>query len=355
MLRKILHVDMDAFFASVEQRDDPALRGRPVAVGGAGMRGVVAAASYEARPYGVRSAMPMAQARTLCPDLVVVPPRGAVYREVSAQVRAIFHSYTDLVEPLSLDEAYLDVTEPKRGPRSATLIAQAIREEIRDTTGLTASAGVSFAKFLAKVASDLDKPDGLSVIQPHEARAFVAALPVEKLHGVGPATARRLHAMGIRTGADLQSWDESALRQRLGKTGGWLYRLGQCDDTRPVRPHRVRKSVGVERTFSRNERGEAAILARLAPIAAELARRLDRHGLAGRTVTLKLKTARFVQSTRSASFAAPVWQEEPLAALGAALLARPAVPDEPLRLVGLTVSALAPLAELDGVQLALEL
>ncbi|MEL6614997.1 MAG: DNA polymerase IV [Bacteroidota bacterium] len=354
-MRKILHVDMDAFFASVEQRDDPALRGRPVAVGGRSNRGVVSAASYEARRFGVRSAMPMAQARKLCPNLVVVPPRFGVYKEASGVVHQIFRSYTDLVEPLSLDEAYLDVTDPKRGPRSATLIAQAIRREIREATGLTASAGVSFAKFLAKVASDLDKPDGLSVIRPHEARAFVAALPVENLHGVGPATATRLHALGIRTGADLQTWDEDALRQRLGKTGAWLYRLGQCDDTRPVRPNRERKSVGVERTFSHNERGEAAILARLAPITAELARRLDRHGVAGRTVTLKLKTARFVQSTRSASFSAPVWQEGPLAQIGAALLSRPRVPDDPLRLVGLTVSGLVSLADLDGVQLALEL
>ncbi|MEM1056390.1 MAG: DNA polymerase IV [Bacteroidota bacterium] len=351
--RKILHVDMDAFFASVEQRDDPALRGRPVAVGGASRRGVVAAASYEARTFGVRSAMPMAQARTLCPDLIVVPLRGAAYREASEQVRAIFRSYTDLVEPLSLDEAYLDVTDPTRGPRSATLIAQAIRHEIRQTTGLTASAGVSFAKFLAKVASDLDKPDGLAVIRPDEARAFVAALPVEKLHGVGPATARRLHGLGIRTGGDLQSWDEVALREALGKVGGWLYRLGQCDDPRPVRPHRVRKSVGVERTFSRNERGEAAILARLAPLAEELARRLDRHGLAGRTLTLKLKTARFVQSTRSATVATPLWKEADLLATGAALLARPRVPDDPLRLVGLTVSGLVALEHLDGVQLGL--
>ena len=344
---------MDAFFASVEQRDDPALRGRPVAVGGAGMRGVVAAASYEARPFGVRSAMPMAHARKLCPDLVVVRPRFSVYKEVSGQVRAVFHSYTDLVEPLSLDEAYLDVSNPKRGPRSATLIAEAIRREIRDTTRLTASAGVSFAKFLAKIASDLDKPDGLAVIRPEEARGFVAALPVEKLHGVGPATARRLHRLGIRTGADLQSWDEGALREALGKVGGWLYRLGQCEDTRPVRPHRVRKSVGVERTFSRDERGEDAILARLAPIAAELARRLEQHGLAGRTVTLKLKTARFVQSTRSATLASPLWEDADLLATGAALLSRPAVPDDPLRLVGLSVSGLVALEDLDGVQLRL--
>ena len=354
-IRKILHIDMDAFYASVEQRDDAALRGRPVAVGGASMRGVVAAASYEARPFGVRSAMPMAQARKLCPDLIVVPPRGAVYREVSAQVNAIFRSYTDLVEPLSLDEAYLDVSHPKRGPHSATLIAQAIRREILETTGLTASAGVSFAKFLAKIASDLDKPDGLAVIRPEEARGFVAALPVEKLHGVGPATARRLHRLGIRTGSDLQAWDEGALREALGKVGGWLYRLGQCEDTRPVRPHRVRKSVGVERTFSRNETGEAAILARLEPIAAELARRLKTHGLAGRTLTLKLKTARFVQSTRSATLATPLWEPSDLFATGAALLARPRIPESPIRLIGLAVSGLVASGQMSGVQLRLRL
>ena len=354
-MRKILHVDMDAFFASVEQRDDPALRGRPVAVGGRSRRGVVAAASYEARPYGVRSAMPMAQALQLCPDLVVVPGRREAYREAAGLVREVFHRYTDLVEPLSIDEAYLDVTEPKTGPRSATLIAQAIRAEIHAATGLTASAGVSFAKFLAKVASDLDKPDGLTVIRPDEARAFVAALPVERLHGVGPATARRLHALGIRTGADLQSWGEAELRQRLGKTGGWLYRIGQCDDPRPVRPHRVRKSVGVERTFSRNARGEEALREKLGPIAEELARRLDRHGLAGKTVTLKLKTARFVQTTRAATLVAPVWQEAALFEIGAALLRRPRVPTEPHRLLGLTVSALVPRDALVGHQLGLEL
>ncbi|HEX9951378.1 MAG TPA: DNA polymerase IV, partial [Rubricoccaceae bacterium] len=215
-MRKILHVDMDAFYASVEQRDAPSLRGLPVAVGGAGGRGVVCAASYEARPFGVRSAMPMALARQLCPDLVVVPTRFEAYREASAAVHAVFRRYTDLVEPLSLDEAYLDVTAPLTGPPSAVRTAEAIRAEIHAATGLTASAGVSFCKFLAKVASGLDKPDGLSVVLPHEARAFLAALPVERFHGVGPATARRLTALGIRTGADLQARSEADLGAVLG-------------------------------------------------------------------------------------------------------------------------------------------
>ena len=340
MLRKILHIDMDAFYASVEQRDDPALRGRPVAVGGRGGRGVVAAASYEARPFGVHSAMPMAWARRRCPDLVVVPPRFAVYKEVSAQVRAVFARYTDLVEPLSLDEAYLDVTEPHEGPASGTLVARRIRAEVREATGLACSAGVSFGKFLAKTASGLAKPDGLRVITPDEAPALVAALPVEDFHGVGPATAARLKALGIRTGADLQAWAEADLRAALGKTGGWLARVARCDDARPVRPDRVRKSVGVERTFAHDVTGADALVERLAPIAAELAQRLDRHGTAGRTLTLKLKSADFEITSRSATFAAPVWAEADLLDRGAALLHRPAPPAEPVRLLGLTVSGL---------------
>ena len=340
MLRKILHVDMDAFYASVEQRDSPALRGRPVAVGGRGGRGVVAAASYEARPFGVHSAMPMAWARRRCPDLVVVPPRFDVYKEVSAQVREVFARYTDLVEPLSLDEAYLDVTEPAEGPASGTIIARRIRAEVRDATGLACSAGVSFGKFLAKTASGLAKPDGLRVVTPDEAPALVAALPVERFHGVGPATAARLRALGIRTGADLQARSEAELRAALGKTGGWLARVARCEDARPVRPDRVRKSVGVERTFAHDVTGADALLGRLAPLAAELARRLDRHGAAGRTVTLKLKSADFEITSRSATVAAPVWTEADLYGLSAALLDRPAPPDGPVRLLGLTVSGL---------------
>ena len=340
MLRKILHVDMDAFYASVEQRDDPSLRGRPVAVGGRGGRGVVAAASYEARPFGISSAMPMAWARRRCPDLVVVPPRFAVYKEVSGQVREVFARYTDLVEPLSLDEAYLDVTEPHEGPASGTLVARRIRAEVREATGLACSAGVSFGKFLAKTASGLAKPDGLRVITPDEAPALVAGLPVEDFHGVGPATAARLRALGIRTGADLQAWSEADLHAALGKTGGWLARVARCDDTRPVRPDRVRKSVGVERTFAHDVTGADALVERLVPIAAELAQRLDRHGTAGKTLTLKLKSADFEITSRSATFAAPVWVEADLLDRGAALLHRPAPPAEPVRLLGLTVSGL---------------
>src|SRR5690606_8852232 len=246
-----------------------------------------------ARPFGIHSAMPMAHARRRCPDLIVLPPRFEVYKAVSTEVRAIFHRYTDLVEPLSLDEAYLDVTEPKLGPASGTLIAEEIRAEIYRTTGLTASAGVSFGKFLAKTASGLAKPDGLRVVTPAEAPALIASLPVEDFYGVGPATARRLHALGIRTGADLQARPEAELRARLGKVGGWLARVARCEDDRPVRPDRERKSVGVERTFARDVRGADGLLERLGPLAAELERRLDRHGVPGRTRTPKIKSASF--------------------------------------------------------------
>ena len=331
---------MDAFYTSVEQRDDPSLRGRPIVVGGTSDRGVVAAASYEARPFGIHSAMPMAWAKRRCPHLVIVPGRFAAYKEASAQVRAVFDRYSDLVEPMSLDEAYLDVTEPLTGPASGTLIAQAIRAEILSATGLTASAGVSFGKFLAKTASGLAKPDGLRVIPPDQAPAVVAGLAVEQIHGVGPATAARLHALGIDTGADLQAWDPDDLEARLGKTGRWLARIARCQDNRPVRSHRIRKSVGVERTFRRDERGADALTARLVPIAAELAQRLERHGVAGKTVTLKIKSHTFDITSRSATVAAAVATEPDLLRLGLALLHRPAVPSHPVRLVGLTVSGL---------------
>ena len=345
---------MDAFFASVEQRDDPALRGRPVAVGGRGGRGVVAAASYEARPFGVRSAMPMAHARRLCPDLVVVPPRGDAYREASRRIHEVFRSYTDLVEARSIDEAYLDVTAPKRGPASGRLIAEAIRAEIRGATGLTASAGVSFSKFLAKTASDLDKPDGLTVITPAEAPAFMAALPVEQFHGVGPATARRLHTLGLATGADLLARGEAALRRDFGKAGGWLWRVASCDDTRPVQPHRERKSVGVERTFSRDLSEVPELAARLEAIADELAGRLERHGVAGTTLTLKVKDHRFRIFSRSTTQASAICEVPDLFALGRGLLVTPIPPREPVRLLGLTVSALVPRSAA-GRQLALPL
>ena len=244
--RKIIHIDMDAFYASVEQRDDPSLRGRPIAVGHDGPRGVVSTASYEARPYGVRSALPSVTARRLCPELIFVPARFDVYKAVSQQVRDIFREYTELVEPLSLDEAFLDVTHE----RSATLVAREIKARIRRETGLTASAGVSVNKMLAKIASDYRKPDGLFTIAPEQVSGFVAGLPVERFFGIGEVTARKMHALGIRTGADLGLWDEAALVHHFGKAGHAYYGYARGVDEREVEPHRVRKSVGAETTFA---------------------------------------------------------------------------------------------------------
>ena len=247
-LRKIIHVDMDAFYASVEQRDDPSLKGKPVAVGG-GHRGVVTAASYEARPFGVRSAMPSVTAKRRCPDLIFVKPRFDVYRSVSQQIRAIFFDYTDLVEPLSLDEAYLDVTEDRRGLGSARAIAADIRRRIREECQLTASAGVSYCKFIAKLASDHRKPDGLCVITPEKGADFVASLPVARFHGVGPVTARKMERLGINTGADLREWSLAALQAHFGSSADWYYRICRGIDDREVKPDRPYKSVSAERTF----------------------------------------------------------------------------------------------------------
>jgi DNA polymerase-4 len=352
-MRKILHVDMDAFYAAVEQRDDPALRGRPVAVGGGGTRGVVLTASYEARRFGVRSAMPGGLARRLCPELVFVRPRFDAYRAASREIGAVFHGWTPLVEPLSLDEAYLDVTEPPSGPRPAVAIARAIKAEIRERTGLTASAGVSFNKFLAKVASDLVKPDGLSVIRPEQASAFLAELPIERFHGVGPATAARLHALGIRRGADLQERPEAELVARLGRAGGHYWRLAQGIDDRPVQPGRRRKSLSVEETFATDRRGRAALLAELRPLAETLALRLHAAEFRGRTLTLKIKLADFRVLTRRATVARPLLDPEGILTLAEALLDRPAPPAAAVRLLGLGVSCEG--AAEDGRQLALDL
>jgi DNA polymerase-4 len=248
-VRKIIHIDMDAFFASVEQRDNPGLRGKPVAVGGGGDRGVVAAASYEARRFGVRSAMASAKARRLCPELIFVPHRFDIYRSVSRQIREIFARYTPIIQPLSLDEAYLDVTENLMALPSATAIAEQIRSAIRAETGLTASAGVSYNKFLAKIASDQNKPDGICVIPPRHGAAFVAALPVQKFHGVGPATAAKMHRLGLHTGADIRAQSPSFLEQHFGKAGRYYYWVSRGIDDRPVNPHQERKSIGSETTF----------------------------------------------------------------------------------------------------------
>jgi len=356
-LRKIIHVDMDAFFASVEQRDVPGLRGLPVAVGGSAARGVVAAASYEARRYGVRSAMPSAEAARLCPQLIFRKPRFDVYREVSHQIRAIFRHYTPHVEPLSLDEAYLDVTEDLRGIGSATRTAQLIRERIRAETGLTASAGVSYNKFLAKLASDQNKPDGLCVIRPGEGAQFVAGLPVRRFHGVGPRSAEKMGALGIRTGADLRERDITELRSQFGSMADYLYRAARGIDLRPVRANRLRKSVGGERTFGQDISSGAALRDTLVTIAGIVWERIEGAQAKGRTVTLKLRFSDFTTRTRARSLPRAVGSRAEFETIGMALLEETLPLPQPLRLMGLTLSALegsrkAPVSPADG-QLAL--
>ena len=294
--RKIIHVDMDAFYASVEQRDAPALRGKPVAVGGSRERGVVAAASYEARAFGVHSAMPSMRAYRLCPELIFVPPRFDHYRDISKQIRGILLQYTDLVEPLSLDEAYLDVTANKQGNPSATQVAQAIRAQIWEEIRLTASAGVSINKFLAKIASDLNKPNGLHVIAPHEAEAFLEQLPIERFHGIGAKTAQKMKRLGIHTGADLKARSEAALAQHFGKVGRHFYRIARAIDERPVEPDRERKSVGVETTFRQDLCDEAEMLAALRLLTEKACERLAHLQTGAMTVTLKIKYLDFVQA-----------------------------------------------------------
>ena len=304
--RKIIHIDMDAFFASVEQRDHPHLRGVPVAVGGMGERGVVAAASYEARTFGVRSAMASAKARRLCPDLIFVPHRFEVYRTVSRQIREIFLDYTPLVQPLSLDEAYLDVTENLKGIASATHIAEEIRARIQTVTSLTASAGVSYNKFLAKIASDVNKPNGICVITPAQGLDFVAALPVRKFYGVGPATAAKMERLGLITGEDVRAQSRAFLDGHFGKAGAYYYWASRGIDHRPVNPDQERKSIGSETTFGRDLTTHDACMDELRPLIASVARHCAKHETGGRTITLKLRYADFKTVTRSHSLALPV-------------------------------------------------
>ncbi|MGF7155261.1 DNA polymerase IV [Novosphingobium gossypii] len=339
-LRKIIHVDMDAFYASVEQRDDPSLKGLPVAVGGSSGRGVVAAASYEARRFGVRSAMPSARAVRLCPDLVFRKPRFDVYREVSRQIRAIFLDYTPHVEPLSLDEAYLDVTADLKGIGSATRIAQEIRRRIKTDTQLTASAGVSYNKFLAKLASDQNKPDGLCVIRPGEGAQFVAALPVRRFHGVGPRGAEKMARLGIETGADLATRDLAFLRAHFGSFAEYLFRAARGVDLRQVRADRPRKSVGGERTFFENIEDPAALRETMDHIVDVVWDRIKGSKARGRTVTLKLRYADFQTLTRARSLHHFVADKAEFAAIGHALLAEQLPLPQPIRLMGLTLSAL---------------
>ncbi len=339
-LRKVIHVDMDAFYASVEQRDEPALRGKPVAVGGSSGRGVVAAASYEARKFGVRSAMPSARAVKLCPDLIFRKARFEVYREVSQQIRAIFLDYTPHVEPLSLDEAYLDVTDDVRGIGSATHIAELIRKRIRAETGLTASAGVSYNKFLAKIASDQNKPDGICVIRPGEGAQFVASLPVRRFHGIGPRGAEKMAALGIETGADLRDKELAWLRANFGSIADYLYRAVRGIDLRQVKADRPRKSVGSERTFERDISSGTALRETLERIIEIAWDRIERSGASGRTVTLKLKYNDFTPATRSRSVPNPVADRATFEHLARELLNAQLPLPKPIRLMGLTLSAL---------------
>ena len=344
--RKIIHVDMDAFYASVEQRDDPSLRGKPVAVGG-GHRGVVAAASYEAREFGVRSAMPSVTAKRRCPELVFVKPRFDVYKAVSEQIRSIFADYTELIEPLSLDEAYLDVSEDRRGLGTARAIAEEIRARIKAETQLTASAGVSYCKFIAKLASDQNKPDGICVIPPHKGAAFVATLPVKRFHGVGPVTAAKMERLGIHTGADLAAWSLQELEAHFGSSGSWYWRIARGIDERPVRPDRPYKSVSAERTFDSDLTDPADLRRELERVAGLAWTRIERSGVRGRTVTLKIKYADFAMITRSKSFAAPIATLSAFEAAGQALLSATFPLPRGIRLLGLGVHSIVD-PELDG-------
>src|SRR5437016_12320937 len=340
-LRKIIHIDMDAFYASVEQRDNPELRGKPVAVGGSQARGVVAAASYEARQFGVRSAMPSVIAKRKCPDLIFMKPRFDVYKAVSLRIRQIFAEYTPIIEPLSLDEAYLDVTENLKGIVSATWIAEEIRARIRAETQLTASAGVSYNKFLAKLASDHRKPDGLFVITPEMGPVFVETLPVRKFHGVGPATAKKMKRLGIETGLDLRAQTLAFLQQHFGKAGSYYYWAARGVDERPVRADRIRKSIGAENTFAADLFTYEAARDALREIIGKVWQYCERSGIRGRTATLKVKFANFRQITRSHTGQTQIKTRSELEELGNALL-EPLFPvTKGVRLLGLSLSSLA--------------
>ena len=352
--RKIIHIDMDAFFASVEQRDNPELRGKPVAVGGSRERGVVAAASYEARAFGVRSAMPSVTAKRRCPDLIFVKPRFDVYKAVSLQIREIFAEHTPIIEGLSLDEAYLDVTENLKGIASATQIAEDIRAKIRCEANLTASAGVSYNKFLAKLASDHRKPDGLFVITPKMGLAFVENLPVAKFHGVGPATTAKMHRLGIETGLDLRAQTLPFLQQHFGKSGPYYYWIARGVDERPVHAGRVRKSVGAENTLARDLHAFAPMREALEPIVAKVWRHCQAANIRGRTVTLKVKFTDFKQVTRSKTVEDAIDDLADLERLSLGLL-EPLLPTRKgVRLLGISLSSLTQ-AQATGRQLSLVL
>jgi DNA polymerase-4 len=338
--RKIIHIDMDAFYASVEQRDNPAYRGIPLVVGGLpqGRGGVVATASYEARKFGIRSAMSSKQALQLCPHATFVKPRFDAYKEASQKIREIFSRYTDLIEPLSLDEAYLDVTDDKLGIGSAITIAEQIKQAIKDELQLTASAGVSINKFVAKIASDINKPDGLKFIGPSAIEAFMEQLPVEKFHGVGKVTAQKMKKMGLFTGADLKNLSEQDLTKHFGKVGRFYYNIVRGNDNRPVQPHRETKSLAAEDTFAYDLTTLEEMEAELDKIAQLVYNRLDKNNLKGRTITLKIKYSDFKQITRNKSSVTPVGDLETIVATAKQLLSVTFMEDQRVRLLGISLS-----------------
>lgn len=336
--RKIIHIDMDAFYASVEQRDHPELRGKPIAVGHAEMRGVVAAASYEARRFGVRSAISSQRAKRLCPQLIFVPGRMEVYKYVSQQLHEIFHEYTDVVEPLSLDEAFLDVTENKRGMLLAVGIAKEIKCKIQDRLHLVASAGVSYNKFLAKIASDYRKPDGLCTIHPSQADEFIAQLPIESFWGVGPVTAKKMHTLGIHNGAQLRARSRNYLLQEFGKAGSLYYDCARGIDLRPVETTRIRKSIGCEHTLEKDVDQHSLVIIELYHVAVELVGRLTRKEFRGNTLTLKIKFHDFNQITRSITRGEELSTLDTILPLAKQLLKEVDYVHHPIRLIGLSVS-----------------
>ena len=340
-MRKIIHIDMDAFYASVEQRDDPTLQGRPVAVGHGAKRGVVAAASYEARAFGVRSAMPSTMAMRQCAELVFVQPRFDVYRAISRQVHAIFGDYTALIEPLALDEAYLDVTENRRGLPTASATAKEIRARILEETKLTASAGVSYNKFLAKLASGERKPNGQFVIAPGAGADFVASLPVAKFHGVGPVTAARMQRLGIQTGADLRAQSLAFLQQHFGRSAAWYLGVAKGEDDRPVVADRPRKSSGSETTFERDLTATVEIESGVEAMADDVWAWCDKTKAFARTVTVKVKFADFHQVTRSRSFSGAILSRDLLRRATVELVRMLLPTNKGVRLLGVTVSNFA--------------
>lgn len=350
---------MDAFFASIEQRDNPELRGKPVAVGGSSLRGVVAAASYEARKYGVRSAMPSVTAKRLCPDLIFVKGHYEVYKNVSQQIRAIFLEYTDLVEPLSLDEAYLDVTNNLKNMPSATLIAEEIRKRIFETTQLTASAGVSYNKFLAKIASDVNKPNGIKVIKPNEAISFLHQLPIGKFYGIGKVTAEKFKKIGVHNGYDLSLLSKESLTKKFGKSGAWYYEIVRGNDNRQVNPHRIRKSIGSEQTYFEDLEDIEAMKNALIPLAEDILSYAEKSNNFGKTVTLKLKTPDFQLFTRSKTVSKEIKTLDTLLSIAYELLpAGLSATSGKVRLLGLSFSQLSQQDNMPpstlGVQLELE-